>query len=84
MSEQVTAVPDVKTAKAYPGDVLLLCCDGLLEHLTRTQLATLVHTHLIQPEARSRTVSDAQKGAPGPLLSCFLSLDDPFLFSFSR
>ena len=64
-SEETSAAPDVRRLDLYPGDVLLLCSDGVTKHLGHSDLAehlaaaeaadTIVHRILAETDARGGT-----------------------------
>eukprot|EP00697_Spironema_sp_BW2_P002965 gnl/Spiro4/13963_TR7474_c0_g1_i1.p1 gnl/Spiro4/13963_TR7474_c0_g1~~gnl/Spiro4/13963_TR7474_c0_g1_i1.p1 ORF type:complete len:475 (-),score=85.36 gnl/Spiro4/13963_TR7474_c0_g1_i1:91-1485(-) len=45
--QKVIAVPDITEEMIYPGDILILCCDGLVEseHQTNESVIAFVHQH---------------------------------------
>lgn len=60
------AEPSVLEGEAEPGDVFLLCSDGLLAHLGDEELARLIRDHLEEGlEAVTRTLVDAANDRGG-------------------
>jgi serine/threonine protein phosphatase PrpC len=43
LEQKVIALPDIKHTDAYPGDRLLVICDGIVERLTSEDVAQYVH-----------------------------------------
>jgi len=41
--QKVVAIPDITKVTAEPGDMLLLCCDGIFEKMTNDDVAEFVY-----------------------------------------
>ncbi len=44
--QKVIAVPDFRTVMVEKDDVILLCCDGIYEQMTWSEVATVVHAEM--------------------------------------
>jgi len=44
--QKVIPLPDITSETIYPGDVLLVCCDGIVEQLNNKQVADIVYREL--------------------------------------
>lgn len=46
LHQKVIPLPDIQTGTVQPGDVLLICCDGIVEQLTNEQVSVNVAENL--------------------------------------
>ncbi len=46
--QKLVATPEMRTVVAYPGDYLVLCCDGIFEKLSNENLMHFVHQRLCE------------------------------------
>ena len=64
--------PDVFALEAEPGDLFLLCSDGLTRELTDTQIESLLDADLSLDELCSRLVKAAKKAGGHDNITCLL------------
>lgn len=61
----VDYTPDVASAKTQPGDVLILCTDGLTNMVWEEEIVRLLHEHRNNPERACQSLIDAANAQGG-------------------
>lgn len=68
LTQKVVPTPDCSDYDLLPSDIVLVCCDGLVEKLTNQQVASHIHDQIAAQQSKGTEVD------PAPIMQSLLEL----------